>query len=177
MKIENTDIREFGAKLLKVNFTPPATTIDWEMYQGALLPSENNTDVPLSQIETEIYFKGKDRDEILANISNFSAMLQKGVALELDGYRRKFMAYQSGAPNVEKTVSKQSYKATYRFDGYWFSEMVELHFNEINEFSFETIGNRPTPCIISVTSLAHIDELKITGFTEEQIEENNDEDI
>lgn len=166
MKIAETDIREFHAKQLTVDFAPPPTVVDVEMYQGAFLPSENETDTPLSSISVGIYFRGETRDEIFENISNVTALLQQGTPLTLDGYRRKFMAYLK-SNSVEKTTSKKRYKATFDFDGYWFSDEVSLHFDEVCEFSFDVTGNRPTPCIISIVALAYVEELKITGFSDE----------
>lgn len=166
MKIGKTDIREFHAKLLTVDFQPPATVVDVEMYEGALIPSENNTDTPLSSLKIQVYFRGNTRDEIQGNVSNFVALLQKGVPLTLDGYRRKFMAYLT-ANTVGKTITRTRYTADFEFVGYWFSDEVELHFDEVCEFSFDVEGNRATPCIISMTALSYVEELKITGFSDE----------
>lgn len=43
MKIDSTDIREFDAKQLSVEFTPPQTTVTVDMFEGALIPSEYST--------------------------------------------------------------------------------------------------------------------------------------
>lgn len=43
MKIDSTDIREFDAKQLSVEFTPPQTTVTVDMFEGALIPSESET--------------------------------------------------------------------------------------------------------------------------------------
>lgn len=171
MKIADTDIRKFHAKQLTVDFLPPPTVVGVEMYKGAFLPSENDTDTPLSPVSIGIYFRGETRDEIFENISNLTALLQHGTPLTLDGYRRKFMAYLKGS-SVEKTTSKKRYKATFDFDGYWFSNEVTLQFDKVCEFSFDAIGNRPTPCVISIVALAYTEELKITGFSDEIIIEN-----
>ena len=89
MKIDSTDIREFDAKQLSVEFTPPQTTVTVDMFEGALIPSESETYTPLSGITVEVLFRGKDRDEVMTHISDFNALLQKGVVLTLDGYRRR----------------------------------------------------------------------------------------
>ena len=79
MKIDSTDIREFDAKQLSVEFTPPQTTVTVDMFEGALIPSESETYTPLSGITVEVLFRGKDRDEVMTHISDFNALLQKGV--------------------------------------------------------------------------------------------------
>lgn len=166
MKIADTDIRKFHAKQLTVEFQPPTTTVDKEMYEGALIPSENDTDTPLSSVKIDVYFRGESRDEIRRNVSEFATLLQKGVPLTLDGYRDRFMGYLK-TNTVNKTITGRRYKATFDFDGYWFSEEVELHFDEVSEFSFDAEGTRCTPCTISMTALSYVEELKITGFSDE----------
>ena len=106
MKIDSTDIREFDAKQLSVEFTPPQTTVTVDMFEGALIPSESETYTPLSGITVEVLFRGKDRDEVMTHISDFNALLQKGVVLTLDGYRRKFKGFMT-ANAPEKTISKR----------------------------------------------------------------------
>ena len=58
MQINNTDIRTFNAKQLKVSYTPPSTAVSVELFDGALTPSESETYTPLSELTVEIYFRG-----------------------------------------------------------------------------------------------------------------------
>lgn len=168
MKIAETDIRIFRAKQLTVEFQPPPTVVDVEMFEGALTPSENDTDTPLSSVKVEVYFRGESRDEIRRNVSRFCALLQKGTPLTLDGYRDRFMGYMT-SNTTNKTITGKRYKAEFEFSGYWFSDEVELNFNEVSEFSFDAEGTRDAPCIISMTALSFVEELKITGFSDEII--------
>lgn len=108
MKIDSTDIREFDAKQLSVEFTPPQTTVTVDMFEGALIPSESETYTPLSGITVEVLFRGKDRDEVMTHISDFNALLQKGVVLTLDGYQEKIQGiYDSectGKDNLKREI-------------------------------------------------------------------------
>lgn len=59
MKIDSTDIREFDAKQLSVEFTPPQTTVTVDMFEGALIPSESETYTPLSGITVAVMKNGE----------------------------------------------------------------------------------------------------------------------
>ena len=166
MKIDDTNIREFDAKQLSVEFTPPQTTVTVDMFEGALIPSESETYTPLSGITVEVLFRGNDRDEVMTHISDFNALLQKGVVLTLDGYRRKFKGFMT-ANAPEKTISKGRYKSSFQFTGYWFSDEVTISWQEQNEMIFEAQGNRWTPCRLSITALEYIETMKINGLSDE----------
>lgn len=166
MKIDDLDIREFDAKQLTVDFEPPQTAVSHELFEGALIPSESETYTPLSGVKVGILFRGESRDEVQQHVSDFHAELQKGVVLTLDGYRRKFKGFMT-ANSLEKTITKRRYRAEFSFSGYWFSEEVTLTWQEIHEAVFDAIGNRWTPCKISITAVEYIEEMKINGFTDE----------
>lgn len=59
MKIDSTDIREFDAKQLSVEFTPPQTTVTVDMFEGALIPSESETYTPLSESRLRCFSEAK----------------------------------------------------------------------------------------------------------------------
>ena len=166
MQINNTDIRTFSAKQLKVSYPPPSTAVNVELFDGALTPSESETYTPLSELTVEIYFRGQTRNEIQRYVSDFNAMLQKGVILTLDGYERKFKAYMTGN-TLNKTITGTRYKAEFTFNGYWFSDTVTLTWQEVHEAKFEAAGNRWSPCKLSITALEYIEVLKINGFSDE----------
>ena len=90
MKINETDIRTFNAKQLNVAYTLPSTAVSVDMFDGALIPSEGETYTPLSGVTVGVLFRGRNRNEVQQYVSDFNAMLQKGVALTLDGYERHF---------------------------------------------------------------------------------------
>lgn len=163
MKIDNIDIRSFDAKQLSVDFEPPQTGVTVEMFDGALIPSESETYTPLSGITVTVLFRGGNRDEIQRHVSDFNAELQKGVVLTLDGYSRHFKAYMTGN-SLDKTITKERYKAEFTFTGYWFSDEVTLSWQNVHEMVFEAAGNRATPCKVTITALEYIEELTINGF-------------
>lgn len=166
MKIDNTDIRQFDAKQLTVDFVPPQTVVTVDMFDGALTPSESETYTPLSGVTVGILFRGNSRNEVQRHVSDFNAALQKGVVLTLDGYERYFKGYMT-ANSLNKTITKGRYTAEFTFTGYWFSDDVSISWQEQNEMIFEAIGNRWTPCKVTITALEYIEQMKINGFPDE----------
>ena len=173
MKIEDADIREYGAKQLTVEFAPPKTSVTVELPDGALIPTETETYTPLSELTVGVLFRGENRNEIQRNVSNFNAALQSGKVLTLDGYERKFMAYLQDN-SLNKTITKKRYTAEFKFTGYWFGEEVQLKFKDTHEAVFEALGNRETPCKLTIVALEYISKLKINGFSDEITVENID---
>lgn len=166
MKINETDIKIFDAKQLTVTFKPPQTNVTVDMFEGALIPSESETYTPMSEIAIEILFRGNNRDDVMAHISDFNAMLQRGVELTLDGYRRKFKGFLT-SNEPEKTIAKGRYKSTFQFAGFWHSDNVTITCQEQYEMVFEAQGNRWTPCSVTITALEYIETMKINGFSDE----------
>lgn len=168
MKIDDKDIRSFDAKQLTVDFEPPQTNVTVEMFDGALTPSESETYTPLSGLTVKVLFRGRNRDEVQRHVSDFNAELQKGVVLTLDGYSRHFKAYMTGN-TLNKTITKERYTAEFKFTGYWFSNEVELKWQNTHEMKFEAAGNRTTPCKLTITATEYIEELRINGFPSGEI--------
>ena len=173
MKIDDMDIRMFGAKQLTVEITPPGTQVRVELPDGTLVPTETETYTPLSEVAVGVLFRGESRNEIQKSASEFNAALQRGRVLTLDGYERKFMAYMQGN-TLNKTISKKRYMADFKFVGYWFGEEIQLKFKRTHEAVFETVGNRDTPCKVTIIALEYINKLTINGFSDVITVENID---
>lgn len=166
MKINETDIRTFSAKQLTVDYAMPSAAVSVDMFDGALIPSEGETYTPLSGVTVGVLFRGRTRNEIQRYVSDFNAMLQKGVVLTLDGYERRFKGYMTGN-TISKTITKGRYTAEFTFTGYWFSEEVRMVWENTNEMIFDAEGNRWTPCKVTITATEYIEEMRISGFSDE----------
>lgn len=166
MKIGNQDIRRFAAKQLTVDIEPPKTQVKVELPDGALMPSETETYTPLANIKVGVLFRGETRNEIVKNVSDFNALLQRGRLLTLDGYERKFMGFMQDN-SLEKTITAKRYMASFNFSGYWQSDEVELEFINTHVAEFDAAGNKETPCKITIIALESMAELTINGFDDE----------
>ena len=149
MKINETDIRTFNAKQLNVAYTLPSTAVSVDMFDGALIPSEGETYTPLSGVTVGVLFRGRNRNEVQQYVSDFNAMLQKGVALTLDGYERHFKGYMTGN-TLSKTIAKGRYTADFTFTGYWFSGFSD-------EIIIHTIPRGATVIIDGIKGFVTID--------------------
>lgn len=165
MKIGEVDIRAFQAKQLTVDILPPQTAVNKDWLPRALRPTESETETTFSSLEVKLLIRGRDRNDVTNKISDINALLQSGAALTLDGYERRFMAYATGN-GEEKTLSKTKYLAEFSFDGYWFSDQVEVRLQNEATVEFEAQGNRTPPCKVTIIPDEDIDELTITGFAE-----------
>lgn len=173
MKIDDTDIRKFGAIQLTVDIVPPKTAVKVELPDGALTPTETDTYTPLSEVTVGVLFRGQNRNEIQKNVSDLNAVMQQGRTLTIDGYERKFKAFMQDS-TLNKTITKKRYTAEFKFIGYWFSEEIRLKFKDTHEAVFEAIGNRETPCRLIIVALEYISKLTINGFSDVITIENID---
>ena len=65
MKINGIDIRKYDAKQLTADVQPPSFANSYEWLTGAALPTEFETEVQMGHLKLSIYFKGKDRNNII----------------------------------------------------------------------------------------------------------------
>ena len=87
MKINGIDIRKYDAKQLTADVQPPSFANSYEWLTGAALPTEFETEVQMGHLKLSIYFKGKDRNNIIRAASEFMSNFTKACKMELDGYK------------------------------------------------------------------------------------------
>ena len=65
MKINGIDIKKYDAKQLTADVQPPSFSNSYEWLTSAALPTEFETEVQMGHLKLSIYFKGKDRNNII----------------------------------------------------------------------------------------------------------------
>ena len=60
---------------------------------GAALPTEFETKVQMGHLKLSIYFKGKDRNNIIRAASEFMSNFTKACKMELDGYKGTYIGF------------------------------------------------------------------------------------
>ena len=65
MKINGIDIKKYDAKQLTADVQPPSFSNSYEWLTSAALPTELETEVQMGHLKLSIYFKGKDRNNII----------------------------------------------------------------------------------------------------------------
>lgn len=163
MQINGINIKKYNAKQLKVEIQPPQLTIEKEWIDGEKIPQEFDSYVKFGTLKLELYFKGKDRNEIIRNMGEFLMLFKRAVNIKLDGYKGKYKGFMTGN-SYNKIKSKQRFILELEFDGYLYDEEIEHEFTGVNSFSFYTQGTRETPCVIEITAQETIENLVISGF-------------
>lgn len=149
MLVDGIDIKNYNAKLLKVDIQSSTLSNSSEWIPNALTPAFISNVRGFKTIKLELYFKGSGRDEILKNISDFILGLKDEVKLKLDNYKNYYKCILSSKETV-KTVSKHAYKVNLEFNGYEYGEAEEESVTSTT-ISINNIGNVKTPCIIEIT--------------------------
>ena len=127
MIVNGVDVREYGAKLLTVEEQPPKISVQKEMIQRALLPTEYETDIPLGSLKLTIYFRARNRAELQRTVSRFMMQFRQSAILEeIRGYKGKYKAYLTD-DSLTKTLDLSKKILELSIDGYFFDDDMESH--------------------------------------------------
>lgn len=168
MLVNETNILEFNAKLLKVEIETQELNNSSEWVLGALSPIYIENKKTFKKITLELAFKGDSRDIILKNISNFMSKLITDVELTLDGYSNKYRCILSSSI-TEKTVSKHIYKKELTFMGFEYGTQVIETMDRITSKTINVSGNTETPAIVEITPSIGLIDLILTGVSDDSI--------
>lgn len=152
MRINEVDIRRYGAKQLTVEVQPPKMAAGYELFPKALLPVEYETDVPMGTMNVTIYFRERNRAALQRTMSSF--MEQFGASCTIDeikGYKGKFKAFLTDG-KYTKTLKVEKKILELSFDGYFFDEEKEAIFDAKTSGKLYAEGSRKTPCVIEITA-------------------------
>ena len=106
MKINGIDIRKYDAKQLTADVQPPSFANSYEWLTSAALPTEFETEVQMGHLKLSIYFKGKDRNNIIRAASEFMSNFTKACKMELDGYKGTYIGSVSYTHLTLPTTSR-----------------------------------------------------------------------
>lgn len=171
MKINGIDIRKYDAKQLTADVQPPSFSNSYEWLTGAALPTEFETDVRMGHLKLSIYFKGKDRNDIVRTASEFMSNFTKACKLDLDGYRGTYIGFITSNDYEKKNV-KQRYIVNLEFDGFFMDDDLSITFDGKTSASFYKVGTRDAPCIIEVYAKSTLTNYTIAGLGDDIIIES-----
>ena len=124
MIVNGVDVREYGAKLLTVEEQPPKISVQKEMIQRAMLPTEYETDIPLGTLKLTIYFRARNRAELQRTVSRFMMQFRQSAVLEeIKGYKGKYKAYLTD-DSLTKTLDLSKKILELSIDGYFFDDDI-----------------------------------------------------
>lgn len=166
MKVNGIDARKYNAKQLTAEVLPPSLAVDYEIVTGAALPTEFKTDMQLGKLKLCMYFRGKDRNSLIRNMSSFLENFTKASVIEVDGYKGKFKAYTTSS-DYSKMKIKNRYQLNIVLDGYFFDDELEIECDGIKSKTIDRVGTRATPATIEIYAKKALNNYKIIGFADE----------
>lgn len=168
MKINGIDIRKYDAKQLIADVQPPSISNDYEWLTGAALPIEFDTEIKMGHLKLSIYFKGKDRNNIIRSASEFMMNFKKACRLELDGYKGTYIGFIT-SDDYEKKNVKERYIVNIEFDGFFVDDELSITFDGRTDASFYKVGTRDAPCIVEIYAKNTLTNYRIVGLGEDDI--------
>lgn len=168
MKINGIDIRKYDAKQLTADVQPPSFSNSYEWPTGAALPTEFETEVQMGHLKLSIYFKGKDRNNIIRAASEFMSNFTKACKMELDGYAGTYIGFIT-TNDYEKKNVKQRYIVNLEFDGFFVDDDLSIIFDGKTSASFYKVGTRDTPCVVEVYAKNTLTNYTIAGLGDDDI--------
>ena len=168
MKVNNVDIRKYDAKQLTVDVQPPSISVNYEWITGAALPTEFETEVQMGHLKLSIYFKGKDRNNIIRAASEFMSNFTKACKMELDGYKGTYIGFITSNDYEKKNV-KQRYVVNLEFDGFFVDDDLSITFDGKTSASFYKVGTRDAPCVVEIYAKSTLTNYTIAGLGDDDI--------
>lgn len=171
MKINGIDIKKYGAKQLTADVQPPSFSNSYEWLTSAALPTEFETEVQMGHLKLSIYFKGKDRNNIIRAASEFMSNFTKACKMELDGYKGTYIGFIT-TNDYEKKNVKQRYIVNLEFDGFFVDDDLSITFDGKTSASFYKAGTRDAPCVVEVYAKSTLTNYTINGLGEDIVVES-----
>ncbi|WP_238886412.1 phage tail domain-containing protein [Clostridium sp. YIM B02551] len=163
MLLDNTDIKNFGAIMMNKSIQPATIESLYAWLPKSLLPSFLNQKFSFVTIETQLYFKGINEEDIKSKVSSLISKSKDCIINFGDNFYYK--AFLIGS-NCENTLRKETKKLTLNFISYCYkSEIIEA----VNRIASKTInvpGNLDTPAIVEITPSISLVDLVVTGLGE-----------
>lgn len=170
MKVNGIDARKYNAKQLTAEVLPPSLAVDYEIVKGTTTPTEFETDMELGKLKLCMYFRGKDRNSLIRNMSAFLENFTESCVVDVDGYKGKYKAFISSS-DFSKMKVKNRYQLNIVLEGYFFDDELKLEYDGIAQAMFERQGTRKTPAIIEVYAKSTLKNYRISGFEDDIIVE------
>lgn len=171
MKINGIDIKKYDAKQLTADVQPPSFSNSYEWLTSAALPTEFETEVQMGHLKLSIYFKGKDRNNIIRAASEFMSNFTKACKMELDGYKGTYIGFIT-TNDYEKKNVKQRYIVNLEFDGFFVDDDLSITFDGKTSASFYKVGTRDAPCVVEVYAKSTLTNYTINGLGEDIVVES-----
>ena len=132
------------------------------------MPTEFETEVQMGRLKLSIYFKGKNRNNIIRVASEFMMNFTKACKLELDGYKGTYIGFITSNDYEKKNV-KERYVVNIEFDGFFVDDDLSIVFDGKTSASFYKVGTRDAPCVVEVYAKKVLTNYTIGGLGDDDI--------
>ena len=161
MKINDQDVRTYGARQLTVDFKPPEKTDEYEWPDLFLEPQRLQNTIKCGTCTVVLLLRGKNRQEIVRNADELLALLNGPADVVLDGYPGIYKA-AACASDFERTIDRQAYRLTLELSGYMTGSPITTKATQGQ--AIHRMGTRPVPCDITIYTAEAVEELELSGM-------------
>lgn len=171
MKINNIDIKKFGAKVEKKYISTSSIEVIPEWNKNSKVPYLLDNAVTFKTIKIELLFKASNRDIILKNISDFMTNVIE-CDIKFRNLSNNYHCYFQSEDQRESGFDDWLF-VDLEFIGYEYSDELEINCSNISQKQITALGNKATPVILEIIPAIDTIDLIINGLAEDPIKIKN----
>lgn len=168
MLVNNIDILKINNATLTGRDIQACNIVNFdEWLESSFNPHLNKQKESYSAITVTLLIEGISEDEVLLKISNIIAICKNG-NLKFNDLNSIYNVILE--KHQEKLVSEQSYELTLNFKStFKLGEEIDISINRVTSKIIDILGNTKTPCILEITPVIDMIDLKINGVSEDPL--------
>lgn len=168
MLVNNVDILKTNNATLTGRDIQACNIVNFdEWLESSFNPHLNKQKESYSAITVTLLIEGISEDDVLLKISNIIAICKNG-NLKFNDLNSIYNVILE--KHQEKLVSEQSYELTLNFKStFKLGEEIDISINRVTSKIIDILGNTKTPCILEITPVIDMIDLKINGVSEDPL--------
>ncbi|KGJ48072.1 hypothetical protein KD33_16750 [Clostridium sp. NCR] len=168
MLVNNIDILKINNATLTGRDIQACNIVNFdEWLESSFNPHLNKQKESYSAITVTLLIEGISEDDVLLKISNIIAICKNG-NLKFNDLNSIYNVILE--KHQEKLVSEQSYELTLNFKStFKLGEEIDISINRVTSKIIDILGNTKTPCILEITPVIDMIDLKINGVSEDPL--------
>lgn len=168
MLVNNIDILKTNNATLTGRDIQACNIVNFdEWLESSFNPHLNKQKESYSAITVTLLVEGISEDDVLLKISNIISICKNG-NLKFNDLNSIYNIILE--KHQEKLVSEQLYELTLNFKStFKLDKEISINIDRITSKSIDILGNTKTPCILEITPVIDMINLKINGFSEDPL--------
>ncbi|MGL4742271.1 MAG: phage distal tail protein [Sarcina sp.] len=171
MRINNIDIKKFGAKVEKKYISTSNIEVIAEWNKNSKVPHLLDSIITFKTIKIELLFRAFNRDAILKNISNFMTNVIE-CDIKFRNLSNNYHCYFQQSDEREAGLDDWLF-VDLEFIGYEYSDEIELNCSNVSNKQIDVVGNKQVPIILEIIPTIDTIDLVINGLSEDPIKIKN----